>query len=66
MGYPSFVTLGLSDWALAFLDQAFTLHADFVARMLRPYKNRDLFPEIKKEGLSINSESGKPRDAPLS
>jgi hypothetical protein len=50
MGYPSFVTLGLSDWALAFLDQAFTLHADFVARMLRPYKNRDLFPEITKQG----------------
>jgi hypothetical protein len=34
----------------AFLDQVFTLHADFMARMLRPYKNRDFFPEITKEG----------------
>jgi hypothetical protein len=35
----------------AFLDKASGLHLKFVARMLRPYKNRDSFPEITKEGL---------------
>jgi hypothetical protein len=37
----------------AFLEQAFTLHADFVARMLRAYKNRDLFPEITKDRFPV-------------
>jgi hypothetical protein len=45
--------LGLSDWALAFLDKASELHIKFVARMLRPYKNRYSFPEITKEGLKL-------------
>jgi hypothetical protein len=35
----------------AFLDKASTLYAQLKARMLRPYKNRDSFPEITKEGL---------------
>ena len=34
----------------AFLDKASGLHIKFVARMLRPYKNRDSFPEITKQG----------------
>jgi hypothetical protein len=34
------------------LDKVFTLHAHFVARMLRPYKNRGSFPEITKEGFN--------------
>ncbi len=34
----------------AFLDKASGLHIKFVARMLRPYKNRYSFPEITKEG----------------
>jgi hypothetical protein len=35
----------------AFLNKAFRLRTNFAARMLRPYKNRDSYPEITKEGL---------------
>ena len=56
--YPSFVTLGVRDWALAkrgvslaFLNLGLRLNTKFVARMLRPYKNHNSDPEMTKEGL---------------
>jgi hypothetical protein len=66
MGYPSFVTLGLSDWAKHSWIRLSRFTPILWQECESPYKNHDLFPEITKEGLSINSESGKPRDAPLS
>jgi|SRR4028118_133704 hypothetical protein len=46
-----FCYFGVWNRGEAFLDKASTLYAQLKARMLRPYKNPDSFPEITKEGL---------------
>jgi hypothetical protein len=45
-----FCYFGVWNLGEAFLDKASTFYTQLKARMLRPYKNRDSFPEITKEG----------------
>jgi hypothetical protein len=50
MGYPSFVTLGLSDWAKHSWIRLSRFTPILWQECESPYKNRDLFPEITKQG----------------